>query len=97
MIDTPDNTAVKTFLETDEWLNLILLMQNEHLLKNYNIITIIEKIQSMFQKIRARKGSVISIDINKVDKVIEKQHGKQQKNQPASLGHQYISDLQNFS
>ena len=72
-------------------------MQNEHLLKNYNIITIIEKTQSMFQKIRARKGSVISIDINKVDKVIEKQHGNQQKNQPASLGHQYISDLQNFS
>ena len=97
MIDTPDNTAVKTFLETDEWLNLILLMQNEHLLKNYNIITIIEKIESMFRKIRARKGPVISIDINKVDKVIEKQHGNQQKNQPASLGHQYISDLQNFS
>ena len=97
MIDTPDNTAVKTFLETDEWLNLILLMQNEHLLKNYNIITIIEKIESMFRKIRARKGPVISIDINKVDKVIERQHGDQQKNQPASLGHQYISDLQNFS
>ena len=96
MIDESDNTKAKTLLETDKWLNLILLMQNEHLLKNYNTHSIINKIELTFQTIRSRGGSVISIDVNQVDQLVNKQH-RNSNEISASLGVEYISDLQNLS
>ena len=69
-------------------------MQNENLLKSYNSYSIIEKIELTFQTIRSRNGPVISIDCNKIDRVIKK-HGNRQT--ISSLGDEYISDLQNLS
>ena len=81
-------------LKTDQWLNLILLMQTPNLSKQYNSTLIIKKIESTLQEFRSRKGEIISIDLDRVDKIIKKQD---RENSFAEMNEEFLSELKNLS
>ena len=97
LIHESDIIEVKTLIETDEWLKLILVMQNEIQLKYYTSESIIERINSSFQKIRSMNQHVISIDPNRIDKIIRKQYGQYPQSIIAGIADDYIFELGRLS
>ena len=94
LIEQSDKTKAKILLEADEWFNLILLMQKENLSEKFNAISVVEKIDSTFQKLRSSDGEMISIDLDGIDKIIKKQH---RQFSSAEINKEYLSELKNIS
>ena len=96
MIYQSDVNETNTLIQNDEWLQLILFMQNEKELIKYNSEGVIKAISFAFRKMISEKESLISIDLNRIDSIIRKQYGHHQYI-PANIGEQYLSQLGSLS
>ena len=96
MIDQSDIAVAKALIEYDEWLNLIFFMQEKKQHIQFTPKEIIRKIDSVFKKMTLQTNTLISINLNQIDKIIKKQYSNPQYIS-ADIGEQYYSELGSFS
>ena len=96
MIDQTDITEVKTLVKNDQWLKLISLMQDKKILVQTSPKEIVAKINDVFERMESQNDALISVDLERIDKIIRKQYTNRAYI-PLDIGDEYLSQLESLS